>query len=205
MRKQKIIIDFSKYADTELDQKADQIVENLSNPPGSTNFPTPQPTIVIVQGKIDAYKDALANLGKGTITTAAKDVARKELEDTLAELGLYIQQASGGDVVKMLSSGFDISKASADPVGDLPKPGNFKAKAKGKGEIDLSCDPIKGAKIYQWEYKQVAATEWILKTTTKAKLSLTGLESGKEYVFRVVALGTSKAREYSDEVKSFVL
>lgn len=48
MRKQKVIIDFSKLGDSELDQKAAQIIEALTNPPGSVNFPTPAPTIVIV-------------------------------------------------------------------------------------------------------------------------------------------------------------
>ncbi len=194
MRKQKVIVDFSKKADTELDQKAAQIIEALSNPPGSVNFPTPAPTIVIVQGKLDAYTEALADLGKGKISTAIKDAASKDLEEKLADLGAYVETTSNNDVVKMLSSGFDVSKLPS-PIGTLPEPENVKLMAIAKEQFEGSCTKVNGAKTYQWEIKQVTATAWTIKTTTKTKVLFTGLESGKEYEMKVVAIGTSNERE----------
>src|SRR5882724_8087882 len=107
MRKQKIIIDFTKLGDTELDQKAAQIIEDMT---GNANFATPSPTLIIVQGKLDTYVEALADLGKGKVSTSVKDDARNDLENTLADLGAYVELTCAGNLTKMLSSGFDVSK-----------------------------------------------------------------------------------------------
>jgi hypothetical protein len=63
-----IIKNFSKLKDSELDDKADEVIDALSNPPGSVNFPTPQPAITAVQTALDAYQDALTAAANGGST-----------------------------------------------------------------------------------------------------------------------------------------
>lgn len=207
MRTPKVIIDVSKRTDAELDNDAQAIVTALT---GNASFPTPSPTLIVVGAAITAYQDAMNDAANGgPANTELKDQKREELEDILRQLGAYIELVADGDAAKMLSSGFKISKTPT-PVGPLPKPTGFEVKPEGKGEISLQCDPQNGARVYQFEYVKVSAATpgaivWTIKTVTKAKILLTGLESGQEYIFRVVPIGTSDVREYSDEIRSFVL
>ncbi len=202
MRTPKVLIDFSKYQDSELDQMAQAIVVAMT---GNANFPIPNPTLVDVGNAISNYQEALTAAAKGDHTAVElKNQAREELEELLHQLGLYVETQSDGDPAVMLSSGFKISKTPS-PVGPLPKPEGFKVTPKGKGEVKLELDKIDGANIYQFEYKQTTVTEWTLNPSTKSRILVTELESGKEYIFRVLPLGTSDIREYSDEITSFVL
>ena len=124
------------------------------------------------------------------------------METLLKQLASYIQLVSGDDVAMMLSSAFPVSKLPT-PIGPLPKPSFFEAEITGKGMIRLTVNAIYGAKLYKYQYKQVGATDWQEETISKSKLLLTGLESGKEYAFRVLPMGASEVREFSDEITSF--
>jgi hypothetical protein len=202
MRIQKVLIDFSRFTDAELDQQAQAIVVAMT---GNPHFLTPAPPLADVSDAIEDYQIALSNAASGDhAAVELKDQKRAALEEVLRQLGLYVEVQSNGDAAIMLSSGFHISK-DPSPVGPLPKPTGFEIKPQGKGEIKLVLDKIDGARIYQFEYKQTAASEWINEMSTKTKLMLTGLESGKQYDFRVLPIGTSDIREYSDEISSFVL
>ncbi|MEP7374554.1 MAG: hypothetical protein ABI675_14265 [Chitinophagaceae bacterium] len=202
MRTSKVIIDFSKATDTELDQDAQAIVTAMT---GNANLQNPLPSLAVVTAAITDYQTAMSNAANGgAADTEIKDQKREALEVLLRALGLFVEVQSAGDAAIMLSSGFKISKAPS-PIGPLPKPTGFEVMPQAKGEVKLLANTINGARIYQFEYKLATATDWILKPSTKAKILLTGLESGKEYIFRMVPIGTSDVRVYSDEVRSFVL
>jgi len=202
MKTAKVLFDFSKYTDSELDQQAQAIVLAMT---GNAAFTTPDPTLPTVDTAITEYQSALSEAATGDRqATAIKDQKREALEDILKDLGLYVEKLCKGDVAKILSSGYKASKEST-PVGPLPKPTGFEVMPKGKGEILLRCKAIKGAKAYQFEHTLASATDWVISTETKSRLLLTGLNSGQEYKFRVVPVGSSNIREYSDEVGSFVL
>lgn len=202
MRTPKVLIDFSRFNDSELDQQAEAILSAMT---GNADFPTPEPPLTELGNVITNYQQGLAKAATGNHTDVEiKDQRREDLENILRLLGLYVETQSGGDPAVMLSSGFKISKTPS-PVGPLPKPTGFEVMPQGKGEMKLAVDREDGAKTYQFEYKLTTATDWIIKMSTKSKLLLTGLESGKEYVFRVVPIGASDIREYSDEISSFVL
>jgi len=202
MRTPKVLIDFSKFTDSELDQQAEAIVVAMT---GNADFPTPVPPLADVTDTINNYQEGLTKAATGDHTAVEiKDQRRQDLENILRQLGLYVQAQSGGDPALIVSSGFKMSKTPS-PVGPLPKPTGFEVMPQGKGEMKLAVDKEDGAKTYQFEYKLTTATDWIIKMSTKSKLLLTGLESGKEYDFRVVPIGASDIREYSDEISSFVL
>jgi hypothetical protein len=202
MKTSKTLFDFSRYTDAELDQQAQAIVLAMT---GNATFPTPDPTLPTVSTAITEYQDALSEAATGDHEAIAiKDQKREALEAILKDLGLYVEKLCKGDVAKILSSGFKASKEGS-PIGPLPKPTGFEVMPKGKGEILLKCNAIKGARAYQFEHTLANAIDWIITTETKSKLLLTGLNSGQEYTFRVVPVGSSDIREYSDEVNSFVL
>ncbi|HVT86871.1 MAG TPA: fibronectin type III domain-containing protein [Chitinophagaceae bacterium] len=202
MKTKKVLIDFSKFSDSELDQQAQAIVTAMT---GNANFTTPVPALTVVSDVISSYQEAMSNAAKGDHTAVSiKDEQRSELESVLRALGLYVELQSGGETAVMLSSGFKISKTPS-PVGPLPKPTGFKITPQGKGEVKMELDKTDGASAYQFEFRQATETQWSLRMSTKTRVLQTELESGKEYIFRVVPIGASNIREYSDEISSFVI
>ncbi len=202
MKSQKVLINFSNFSDSELDQQAQAIVTAMT---GNANFTTPVPALTVVSDAISSYQEALSNAATGDRTaTSIKDQRRKDLESILRSLGLYVEVQSNSEAAVMLSSGFKISKIPS-PVGPLPKPTGFKITTQGKGEVKMELDKIDGAKAYQFEFRQATEAQWSLRISTKTRVIQTELESGKEYIFRVVPIGASDIREYSDEISSFVI
>ena len=204
MQKQKLITDFTKYTDKELDEKVSQIIEALTTEPAITYFPTPQPAITVVEDKLEVYSDALANIGKGTLSTGAKNLAREDLETTMSSLGFYLEQASGGSLVKKLSTRFDLSKIRT-PKGELPAPDNVTLEPSRKGKLEGRCEPVDGARSYNWYIRQVGQEVWKDFSTTKARILFEDLESGKEYEMKVVAVGSNPVRNFSKVVTSFAV
>ena len=202
----KVVTSFQRYKDTDLNQKAQHIVDSLT---GNAHFPTPIPTLADVQTSITAYAAALAKAIDGSKQdTVLKNQARDMVETLLGKLALYVQLNSNDDPAIMLSSGFDISKPHA-PIGVLPKPDGFYVLAgEEKGSIDLGLTAIAGAVSYQYEYTDApvtATSNWTVTVNTAAAVTIHHLQSGKEYAFRVAGVGSDPARVYSDVITSFVL
>ena len=202
----RVVTGFSNYSDADFEVKAKFIATSMTD--ATMYFPTPIPSITDVALKITVYSNALANAEGGSLQdTLLKNEARTNLQTLLYQLSLYVEQKSEGDPVKIAASGFDYNKEPV-PVGMLPKPSSFKVDCTMKGAIKLSIRAIKGSDMYQYEYKPTAGVPeipWTVTTSTRSRTLITELESGKEYVFRVVALGTNPMRNYSDEITSFVL
>jgi hypothetical protein len=137
-------------------------------------------------------------------TKEAKTASRKELVTILRRIGLLVEEESKGNLVVIYSAGFDVKKPakSNKPLGEAKE---FRLKLLGNGEVDLRCKRNKNAKTYLWEYMEVDGVRWIQNTTKAAKIVLKELQPGKEYRFRVMLLGKSEIRVYSQEKRSFVV
>ena len=197
----KVKIGFRNYTDSGLYQKSEHIEQCMN---GNPNFLTPTPTLAVLQAANIKYSDALGKVVDGTRQdTVLKNQARAELEAILHDLGLYVQLNGKNDEAIILSSGFDIASTPA-PIGVLAKPEGFTVEAnQSKGCIDLSLNPINGARTYQFEYTDAPVTAtsvWHVVTATAAFVTITGLVSTKEYSFRVTGVGSDPTRVYSDTI-----
>lgn len=196
----------NKYGDEALAVFAQHVIASLT---GNKTFPTPDPTLAVVNTAQTVFSAAVAKAVDGTKQdTADKNAKREALVVLLQQLADYVQRISKGEDVSILSSGFDIHKRH-EPVGPLPVPNNFKVQVgANKGSIQVSCDAVTNANFYEFEYTESPASvvsAWIKKTCTKKQLLIEDLESGKEYSFRVAAAGSNPSRHWSAEVSSFVL
>ncbi|MBB2146196.1 hypothetical protein GM921_11915 [Pedobacter sp. LMG 31464] len=202
MNKPRIITGFDRYRNTELDVKAKFIVDSMT---GNPNFDMPLPPLADITAATTAYIEALSNAeGGGKSQIAIKDKARLQLEGLLNKLALYVEAYGKSDEVVLLSSGFSLAK-TVTPVGVLPKPDGFTVQPKEKGTINLKLSAIRGANSYLFEYRVLGDEAWIISVQSKSSLSLTNLQSGSQYEFRVAGIGSATTRIYSDEVRSFVL
>lgn len=208
MGNSKVSQDFStsKYADLELVTKAGHIVEKMSRNP---YFTTPDPELADITAANSAFIAALARVQNGSKEdTVIKNNCRATLETILKSEADYVQRTSHGDEAIILSSGFDVNKKPG-MVGQLPKPANVATIPGGnRGTLVVSCDVVANASFYEFSYTEAPVTPdslWIQKTSTKHKLQIEGLTSGKQYTFRVAGAGSDPSRVWSDEVSSYVL
>lgn len=201
----KVIVGFSALREDDVDTKAASIIKSMT---GNANYPTPTPTLTVVQAALGAYETALAAASTGNPEkTAIKDQKRKDLEVLLKQLGTYVQLNCKNDLGILLSSGFDAAKP-ATPVGILPKPENFKVESgPNPGTVKISLDKIKGAKSYCFEYTAAPITDgsiWLVKVATLRTHIIDSLSSGKQYAFRVSGIGADPTVVYSDVINRFV-
>jgi hypothetical protein len=200
-----VIINFKNLADETLQTDARHIKHSMTD---NADLPNPEPTVEQLGIDIDEYSESLDNLGTGVHSTLIKKEKRKKLEGTLREMGIYVESVAKGDIIIAESSGFKL-RAKPSPVGVLPKPSMIKVvPAPAKGSVKLSINKISGAKNYLFQYKlgsNMTDDRWIDIIDSQSSVVISNLQSGQEYIFRVVAIGTNPTRVYSDEVKSFVL
>lgn len=208
MANSKVIRDFSssRYSDPELAVKANHVVSQMTNNP---HFPQPSPALSDISQATTNYQAALDKAENGTKEdTVIKNNMRKALESLLKLETDYVQQVSAGDEAIILSSGFDVNKKPT-VVGPLDKPTGFNISVGvNKGSVVASCDVVPHASFYEFELTEMPVTPnsiWLKKTSTKHKLLIDGLTSGKQYMFRVAAAGSDPSRNYSEEISSFVL
>lgn len=204
----KVIKDFSsgRYSDSELSVKASHVIEQMTK---NASFPTPNPPLELIGESNAGFIVALQNVEGGSREdTVIKNNRRKIVENLLKLETDYVQQVSEGDEAIILSSGFDVYKKPG-LVGPLAKATGLNLKAgENKGSIVAACNVVPNAAFYEFEYTDApnhAGSIWIKRTTTKHKLLIDALTSGKQYVFHVAGAGSDPARNWSDEISSFVL
>lgn len=196
----------SKYSDLNLSKKTNYILDKMQ---GNVAFVASRPPLEEVRTANNLYITSLGKVEYGTKEdTVLKNSCRQAVEKLLKSLALYVQEISNGDEAIILSSGFDVNK-KATTIGQLDKPENLIVKpGDNKGAILVSCDVVNNANFYEFEYMEITADGsgiWIQRTSTKRKIQIEGLTSGKQYRFRVAAAGSDPSRIWSDEVSSYVL
>lgn len=193
------------YSDSELIVKAYHIVELMT---GNTYFPTPLPALADVKTATDNFNVAANKVENGSrVDTAQKNDLREVLVGLLKKLALYVETISDGSETIILTSGFDVSKQPT-VVGPLDKPTQVSVKmGDNPGTVIFSCEVIRNAQFYEFEYLEAPKSEtsvWIKVTSTKHKITIVGLTSGKQYIFRVAAAGSDPSRNYSNEISVYV-
>lgn len=190
---------FEKMTDLDFLGKVRFIVAEMLG--ASSNFPTPDPTLASVTGLANAFEQAINNAeAGGSYDKSVRDSKKQELIDTMHNLGDYVLFTAKGDRLIAESSGFTIAKTpSSQPPIEKPV-GIELSDGQNAGEMQLVFKSVKGAKSYMYQLTPDAAdeTKWVTSYGTIRKNLFTGLESGKKYYVRVVALGTNNQVVYSD-------
>lgn len=197
---------FNRLSDENLLGRAGQINIAMT---GNANFPTPTPTLAALQTALSDFEIALAKAKTGSeLEKAIKNDKREALTDLLHSLGNYVLFTANGDRTAAVSSGFGIAK-DPTPQPPITKPENVRlAEGPNAGELNVRFDRVTGARCYMIQYAEETATgpvEWQSQTSTRSKLTLQQLQSGKKYQVRVVAVGKNEQVMYSDVVSRLVL
>ncbi|MFT3934558.1 MAG: hypothetical protein QM726_13125 [Chitinophagaceae bacterium] len=205
MKTNKATLGFKQLSDANLEPKVAFIISSMT---GNVNYPSPVPTLADVETARKNFSDAVvAAKTKDTTKQAAKKEMRKALEAVLTDLVHYVNFASNGDRVKIISSGMTVNVESRAPV-QLGTVENFTAVlGEHSGEIILSVDPVAGAKTYLFLYAQapVVNDSWmhVMKSSPEAKIE--NLEPMKQYCLRIGVAGSKDQTVYTSIITKAVV
>lgn len=172
---------------------------------GNANFPTPNPSIATVTAAREALQLATAQAkSRATADIAVRNALRVDLNELMVNLSRYVNNVSGGDVDKAVSSGFELAKRP-EPSTHLDAPSKLEANvSKFAGSVDLVWKRVEDARMYQvyvTDGDPTDATKWrMVAVSSKTRVRVLDLEPGKFYSFRVTALGRIGEGPASDVV-----
>ena len=172
-------------------------------------YPTPAPTLAVVQTALTAFSDAVAAAADGGKTlNAAKNAARAALAQLMHKLASYVHVTCDRDMQKLLSSGFPVQKPTRQPIGVLPAPSGLGVSTGARsGEINTWATPVTGAGIYNWQLALASSPDTPVQTTqtTAASTIFDGLTPGLEYSVEVNAVGSAGPSDWTDPVNQIAL
>jgi len=177
---------------------------------GNPNFATPNPALADITAAkaalLTAYNDALSKRSQAKTATDLMADREMAFERLLTLEALYVENASGGDELKIQSAGMSIRDARV-PVGQLLAPTDLYAEVGGgDGEVDLNWKPVRGANSYliQMTTDPNVPDSWAFKkNATESFAVILGLTSGNKYWFRVAAVGAAGQGDFSDPAAKY--
>jgi len=211
MHKQHAIVNFARVKEHDLPDQAQTIIDKMTN---NAYFPRPVPALTTIQKGKTEFADALLKSTEAPSKeqTAIKNQKKVILVNSLTQLGNYVNAVADGDVAKIDSSGFQISKEPT-PVGILDAPKFINVTyGQNSGEANIEIAKVEKATDYMLLYMPFPGSsdnnEWFGKVTSKTKFTLSGLESGKKYVFKAAAISSAandkNKYNFSDTIEKLI-
>jgi hypothetical protein len=181
------------------------IVTSMTN---NTNYPTPSPALNLITTANSAFATAIADAADGgKQLTSAKNARRAELIALMRQLAVYVQGACGGDMTKLLSSGFPVQKPDRSPASIPATPASPKIAQGRTGEALTSSRPVEFAYIYNWRVALDSKPDEFVQhaQSTGARTAFEGLTPGQVYRFQCNAVGTAGTSDWSNVGKLMVI
>ena len=186
-----------------LDEKL-QLTQNvITGLDSNATYPSPNPSIVqltAARTNIIAKTNAISAAEASLRTEFAERAdLEAQLVTYLEQEAAYVENASGGDKAKILSSGFPV-RGPRVPVGPLSAPQALSLIfGQSEGTVACSWDAVRGASSYVLECTQTENGPWsqVAVTTTSSYIA-GGLQSGKKYFFRVQGVGAAGPGAWSE-------
>jgi len=199
----RIKLNFKNLTIPEKVAKARQIIASLTANPA---FPTPTPALAVLTAATDSLESNHAEAQTAKQVAKTKTSAQNESEDALnklmSQVVAYVESVGGDNEEIVLSAGMDLRSTRTSATEGPAAPAALAATAGDhEGEIDLSWDPVVGARSYIIEKSgdPPTSTGWSHSAvSTKSRATISGLTSGTKYWFRVAAVGTAGQSGWSD-------
>jgi len=187
----KVKIDISRMDVPRKIQKSREIVLKMT---GNKAFANPNPSLAILtiaNNDLEIAFEAAADGGHSLVKTM--HIKEKQLDAFIVQLAAYVENITGGDEQKILSSGFDVRDVpihgkQTDSVVAGTHPGEVIAKA--------MLDPTVKNVLHDWQYaydylptEKADSNSWIgLESTSKATITIKNLTSGSKVWVRHLAV-----------------
>ncbi len=178
---------FNNWPDKKLAAETKQVALAMT---GNAAFPKPNPAILTFSAAVDAFIDQLGKAGSRDMNAvAAKNTKRFELVQLCNSLVNSVASTANGNREMLVSTSLPLRKIPQAVV--LRNPENFTVtNGINPGELYLK---IKGSNAHSiiFEYTEDPPTPtsiWTRTTCTSSRCTVSGLEAGKRFWFRVAAV-----------------
>lgn len=154
-------------------------------------FPNPEPDMPSFSATVDAFITQLGKAGSRDVNAvAAKNARRMELVLSCITLSNSVALTANGNREKLLSTRMPLKKQRQARV--LKTPENFRiVNGINPGELLLKINGMKACSFI-FDYTQDPPTDasiWKRTSCSTTRCTISGLEAGKRYWFRVAAVG----------------
>jgi hypothetical protein len=201
----KIIGSFNRGRDGDLVTDSGSVIQHMTK--NVALFPNPIPSVAEVIQSKERYEVALYNAkGKDTVMVSIKNDERALLRALLTRMAEYVTSVAKGDRTILASSGFTLARAKGE-VASLKPIEKLMVNTEKPEQALLRVTKVSGAKAYMFQYTTGSVnseSQWVSKTITESWYTLTGLQSGVKYSFRVIAIGPGEQSVYSPIVSRFI-
>ena len=179
----------------------------LTTMPLSGKFTMPEPPLTDIETSRDTFVEKLSlTRRKGSpLDTAVKNAARTELEDLLRRLSQYVNNVANGDLISLLSSGFQLNKISSHNGMPPATPAGLRMRdGRQVKQIVLEFSPVDNILSYEYRYTSEKAADgelvWgeeITRTTRSTENVLAPVTPGVVYYAQVRAFNRYGTSEWS--------
>lgn len=180
--------------------KAGTVIAQLTA--NAATFPTPLPAIAALTAAKDALVLAMGEAEQGSKAAYIELRARRRsLKDLLTQEASYVSNVANGDAAKINDGGFEVRNSPTPaPVPEAPVFDDARVSPyTGAVEVTWSAKGARSYQVYMTEKDPLTAAEWtVVGTSTRRYFKKQGLESGRPYWFKVVAIGTAGVSPFSD-------
>ncbi|MEO8614404.1 MAG: fibronectin type III domain-containing protein [Luteolibacter sp.] len=201
-------VGFSQDSDTKFYNKTSTIHTALTTQPGLGYFPVTVPTMAAYKTAIDAYQGALSGDGAAP-NVAARKSTREALMTLTQKLAAGLELSADGDLVKLAGTGFETKAKPTRSSGPLPAPENLRVKTTGTaGEAVCKCAAVPLGLTYEASHTLDPINgpwTFIPPVTNSQSILFTSLSRGKDYYFRVRAIGATGPSGWSDVATMMVV
>ncbi len=192
---------FNNWPDKKLAAETKQVAQAMKK---NWAFPKTEPPIATFSAAVDAFIDQLGKAGSRDMSAvAAKNTKRFELVQLCNTLVNSVASTANGNREMLVSTGLPLRKIPQAIV--LRNPENFTVtNGINPGELYLK---VKGSNAHSiiFEYTEDPPTPvsvWTRTTCTRSSCTVSGLEAGKKFWFRVAAVGSRSQVAWGETVLS---
>jgi len=181
--------------------KANFIIGKLT---GNPDFPVTDPTLAALTTATEEASAAAAAAETGDHQSVAiKKQKVAVLDKLMARLQSDINTKANGNVAKILGAGFEVSKPRTPAAKKGPVEGLTIKLGANPGEVVLKWKAIKGGSLNAIAYAEnpVAGIEMRpVAQTTKSKITISNLQSGVVYYFRIAVINSAGVGPWSEAI-----
>ena len=201
--------DFKRFSEAKILAFSDAVIAALSK---NDNFPTAATLLAELVTAQQVYSTALSSAKDGgRVQAAEKNVAKAAVIAVLDQLCSLVTFVADGNRVKLLSSGFDISKEIAVPVVIEPAKNVIINYGASSGEMHVVVKGAKGHKGLVYEYalatekNEIAAdSNWISYPSSSTQCTIVNMPVGRRVLIRIGIAGPRRQLVYTAPIVRLV-
>jgi hypothetical protein len=197
----------AKYSKRESDlvRTSERIIDQMT---GNPDYPDPPAELAELKKEVPVFQEVHVNALSGDKKQVSIKNDRKVIILALLQvLADYVTVKSNGDRTLILSSGFDVSNERRSNKNLPPSIEKLEVELGEAGVATIRTKEVTAVKAYIHQYTTEPPsinTVWVGDGSSYGDHTFSGLSSGKQYWFRVVAIGFKKQRAFSPVVSRFI-